>query len=426
MKVSAAPHASGAAAPGATGYAGTTPRSPSPTSGDATPWRPRTIPAQALLVRRWALQLLGTTTGPSAALRAAAFRCDPAAWDLFLRIERCAIALQRRLEAGDGWGELPGAVQSLIRSYAGDELMRALSAKAQLRQLSRIAAREGWMVLVLKGGAAVATGEFIHLGDLDILVEDERIGEVEAALAGLGYVAQGDATSYHLAPQVQANAIEIEVHRALPDGSGLADFRAAARPIEGEPGLWRQGGADHIRLLLRHATGSHPERAGRLRELLLLGHALRTATPDEIAEVEAGLAAEPRGETMRAIIGLARALNDRSYAADPFEPLALRVYILFYRFLRLGDGRFGLQLLVRAAQLLANGFGAWRAVYAKIASSPMRTVSRHTVLDWLDRRARPLAALGRRLLASLSFGAVLACAVVVDATARLTAPRRTP
>lgn len=385
---------------------------------------PRTVPAQAVVIRRWALCLLGSDAGPSPALHAAALGCAPAAWDLFLRVERCSIALQRHLDAGGGWAGLPEPVARLIRGHAAHELMRSLSAKAQLKQIGRVAAERGWMVLVLKGGAAVADGEFIHLGDLDILVEAERIGEVEAAFAELGYAPQGDATSYHLAPQVQANAIEIEVHRALADGSDLSTFRAAALPVAGEPGLWRLGGADHLRLLLRHSTGNHPERAGRIRELLLLGHALRTASAAEIAEVEAGLAVEPRGETMRAVLVLARALYNQNVTDDPFESLALRVYVLFHHLLWLGEGRYGLQLLARTALLVALGYGSWRVVWDKISSSPMRTVSRHAVLGWLDRRARPLAGLGRRLLALLSFGAVLTGTVVVDAVARLTAPRR--
>lgn len=392
-------------------------------TGGREPRRPGTIPAQALYLRRWALQLLGAEAGPSPALRELAARSEPAAWDLFLRVERCALALQRRLDATGGWTDLPKAASKLIRGYAAGELMRALSAKAQLRTVGRLAAERGWTVMVLKGGVAVAAGDFLHLGDLDILVEADRIGEVEAALAGLGFEAQGDATSYHLAPQVIANAIEIEVHRSLQDGSGLDEFSAAALPLEGEPTLWRQGGADHLLFLIHHSTNHHAERAGRIRELLLIGHALRTASPAEIAEVEAGLAAEARGETMRAVLDVARALNGRSYTSDPFEPLVLRVYILFNHFLGLSESRFGLQILARAAQLVASGFGAWRAVYAKIRASPMRTISQHAALAWLDRRARPLAELGRRLLGWLSFGAVLAIALAVDVAARLTSPR---
>lgn len=391
-------------------------------SGKAT--RSGTVPAQALLLRGWALHLLGTAAGPSPALWAAATRCEPAGWDLFLKIEHCAVALQRRLDADGGWHLLPKPASKLIRSYAVGELFRALSARAQLRTVARLAEQHGWTVMVLKGGVAVAAGELLHLGDLDILVEADRIEEVEAALGRLGFEAQGDATSYHLAPQVMPNALEIEVHRSLSDGTSVDDYRAAAVPLEGEQALWQLGGADHLRFLLRHSTGSHAERTGRLRELLLLGHALRTAHPAEITEVEVGLAAEPRGNTMRAVLDLARALNEQDYTSDPFEPLVLRVYILFHRFLWLSEGRFGLQLLARMTQLVSSGSGAWRAVFAKIRASPMRTISQHPLLSGLDRRARPLADLARHLLGLLSFGAVVACAIVVDITARLTPRHR--
>lgn len=388
--------------------------------------RPGTIPAQALILRRWALQLLGTEPGPSLPLREAAAAVSPEAWDLFLRVERCALALQRLLDATGGWDDLPKSARKMIRGHAAGDLMRALSAKAQLRVFGRLAVERGWGVMVLKGGVSVASGEFLHLGDLDLLVEEAKLGEVESAFVELGYEAQGDATSYHLAPRAVEHAIEIEVHRSIDDGSGFESFRDAALPIEGEPGILRMGGADHLRLLLRHSSGNHPERAGRIRELLLLGHALRTASPGEIAEVEAGLAGEPNGERMRAILDLARAFEAREFESDPFGAMVFRAYILFHHFLWLGKGRFGILVLASATRFVGSGRGGWREVYTRLLESPMRTFSRYTALDRLDRIARPVADLGRRLVGLLTFGAVSAITLSVDVVARATRPRRLP
>lgn len=384
--------------------------------------RPRHIPSQALLVREWALHLLGTEAGPSDALWREAVGCAPAAWSLFLHLEACAIALQTRLDAlGDAaWSRLPAEVTTLIREYATWELRHVLSARAQIRTVARLAKEKGWMIVVLKGGAAVAGGEMIHLGDVDILVERELVDEVAAGLDELGFERRGhdSDTSHHLAARIVPNAVRIEVHRTLKGGQGLDSFRDAALPLEGEPTLWRLGDADNLRYLPVHASIQHPERIGKIRELLLLGHALRSSTPEVVAEVERELAGHESAELLFDMVGAARELHDRTYSGDRFAGVVSRIYLLHYRFGRLSRYRYGMPVLGIAGRILGLGGGHWWKTYTQLYSASTRNRIGFAPLAPLQRYLPPLVAFARQLWRALAFGAATLCAVVVGGEAR--------
>ncbi|HLL85083.1 MAG TPA: hypothetical protein VK420_20610, partial [Longimicrobium sp.] len=100
----------------------------------------------ALRLRSWALQLLGAAAAPPPLPPA-----SPAAWDLFLRVERVAIPLAEALGA-----RAPGdAHAAVLRAARMAELQRVLSARATLHQLRGIARERGLTVAVMKGAVAV-------------------------------------------------------------------------------------------------------------------------------------------------------------------------------------------------------------------------------------------------------------------------------
>jgi hypothetical protein len=382
--------------------------------------------AGAIRLRGWALQLLGTRDGPTERVWEDAARREPRSWDLFLRLERCALAVQTRLDRDGGWDRLPDATTQLIRTLATHELQRVLSARAQVRTVGRLTAEHGWRVLVLKGGAAAAAGELVDLGDLDILVDPGQIGEVTAALDRLGFERQGldHAAPHHLAARVMPNARHIEVHHTLKGGAGLEAFLDAAIPLEGEPRLLRQGPADHLRYLLLHSTIQHPERTGRIRDLLLIGHALRSASPAEIATVEGELARgelvdREAGAVALAVLRLARELEDRTFQGyDPQHGIALRVYTLFRRRWWFSGSRSGMQILVYASRILARGWHFWRDSYRHLRALRMNTITASPIFARLERRASILADAARQLLRLLTFTAATTYALIAEVEAR--------
>src|SRR5215472_16643264 len=113
----------------------------------------------ALRLRAWAIRVLseGWTTPPEVPTQA---------WRLFLRAERCAVALSTRAE-----GDAP----PILHAAATVELQRILSARAQIEDLGRSAAATGLRVVVLKGGLlALSSGHAVDLDDVDVLAEPGR------------------------------------------------------------------------------------------------------------------------------------------------------------------------------------------------------------------------------------------------------------
>lgn len=377
-------------------------------------------PVQALLLRRWALHLLGSAAGPSADLWEGAARCGSRGWELFLAHECCALALQSRLERLGAWDRLPEHAATLIRERATPELQRVLSARAQLRLVGRLAASNDWRVIVLKGGVAAAGGEFIELGDVDILVAPELAMDVAAALEQAGFERSGheEASPYHLAGRVTPNALPIEVHHTLEDGGQLSSLFGSATEMPGEPTLWRQGAVDHLCHLLHHSTIRHPERIGRIRDLLLLGHALRTSTPAEIAAVEAEIAEHEAGATLIDLLRLARQFEAGEFSSDPFGAAVMRTILLMRRRWWLAESRGGMTFLTYAAWIVVRGRRHWWGAYRHLRVRPLPTISSTRVLARLERRSHLLADAARQGLRVLAFGIATTYALIVEAEAR--------
>src|SRR5205823_3896334 len=87
--------------------------------------------------------------------------CSAGTWQVFLRTERCALALKARLEVRD----------SHIEAAATRELQRILSARGHLLRIGQLAAAHHMPAIVLKGGVAALTSTApVDLNDVDVLV----------------------------------------------------------------------------------------------------------------------------------------------------------------------------------------------------------------------------------------------------------------
>lgn len=354
-----------------------------------------TPPGEALLLRRWALELLGAATGPDERSWQRALACDPESWELFLRKERCASPLQHRLRQTGTLDRLPDRAASVLRVRALYELKRVLSARSHLATIAELADARGWKMILLKGGMAVAAGEQIYLADVDILVEPERTEEVAAALAEAGFTAAGadHSTSHHLAARVQPHALPVEIHRFVRGIAEIEEFRARAAPLERHPPLWRLSPVDHLRYMLVHITSQHPERAGRIRDLLLIAHALGDCSPADMASVEAELEGHDRAATIRRVIDAARDLEARAWRSDPFEHHALCTYIA-------ADLRIRNHLqrhLYSRALLLAVTRRPWRREYQSYRAR-RSTLDLLAPMAWLRRHLPPLSRAVRDIL----------------------------
>src|SRR2546422_7705470 len=98
----------------------------------------------ALRLRAAALEVLGGRQPDWNDLAA----CSAGTWDVFLRTERCALALKARIAAVER--EVPDHVETA----ATRELQRILSARGQLLRIGQLAAAHGIPAIVLKGGVA--------------------------------------------------------------------------------------------------------------------------------------------------------------------------------------------------------------------------------------------------------------------------------
>ncbi len=229
---------------------------------------------EALRLRSWARSVLAS--GHPAAPPAA----GESAWRIFLQSERCAAGLRERL--GDAGAALPALVRAADR-----EVRHVQRAREELRAVAAVARAENLRVVVLKGGVPVAEGASpLDLDDLDLLANGA--GALAAALERRGYAVRGYRSAHSLRSRVGPSGVPVEIHLSLThQGEAPApDVFLGAKPLAGIEGLWMLAPADHAWHVLHHGVVLHPERRGRLRELLLVRDALARCTAAERAEVE--------------------------------------------------------------------------------------------------------------------------------------------
>src|SRR3989442_5027911 len=103
-------------------------------------------------------------------------RFSAGTWEVFLRTERCALALKARIAAAER------VVPDHVETAATRELQRILSARGQLLRIGQLAAAHGIPAIVLKGGvAALASAAPVDLADADVVVRAphaQRLAEV--------------------------------------------------------------------------------------------------------------------------------------------------------------------------------------------------------------------------------------------------------
>jgi hypothetical protein len=256
-------------------------------------------------------------------------------WDVFLRTERCALALKARI--GAAGREVPDHVETA----ATRELQRILSARGHLLRIGQLAATHGIPAIVLKGGvAALISPAPVDVQDVDVLVRPLQAERLAGLLDEKGFHGTGPAGTAHLAQRISPNAVQIEVHFAHNDIELTDGMWNRARPVDGAAGLSSLGAADHLWHLLVHSVVTHPHRRGSLRDVLLAAEALHDCSPAELREVERRMATHPLAPPLGELFTMARELRDGVPVEDRFRREAAANYLLRGPLGWLGFSRF--------------------------------------------------------------------------------------
>ncbi len=260
----------------------------------------------AVALRAWALTVLGRhgdTECPEV---------SPAAWDLFLEGERCALPLLRVLEGGSGLSAVPGRHRDRFRKRVEGELARVESARRHLEVLAAIGHGGGWPVVVFKGAAtALDLAEAVDMEDVDVLVCPNHVPALVGELTRVGYVDAGrGASARHIAALGNGDLLKIDLHFTLDIAGGGLDPRvwSGIRPCRDREGLWTLAPPDHVWLMLTHVVVEHPNRRSNIRELLLLQSQLGGDTGVWRA-VERRIVSHPHRAALAAVLREVDALN---------------------------------------------------------------------------------------------------------------------
>jgi hypothetical protein len=345
--------------------------------------RLRGLSRDGLRLRAWALRVLAGA--PDEAPPAV----DEQAWSLFLRVEACALPLQRA-------GAFP---ESRDASATGEQaatvaLKRVLSARAQLWQLDGLVSDLPDPVVVLKGGVTVGGEEPLDVLDVDVLTSPEHGAALAARLDALGHAAGADpppgVRAHHLAPRMALESVPVEVHFALPQLGDEAGVLRRSVPLAGYATLRRPAPADQLRLVLAHMAAHHPERRGRLRDLLLATQALRECSPVELESVRLWSRTAPFAGEVASVLGMAEALARGRVPADPYRHVAAGAYLMIGAHAA-GRGTPWPREKQRALNVLLGGAEDRRA-FLELLVQPTARPSGLSVLAALERHASGVGA----------------------------------
>jgi hypothetical protein len=372
------------------------------------------LSTEALRLRAWALELLGGGAAGDAP------EADAAAWSVFLRVEACAAPVRNALRAA---GVRAGAGEGELDKAATRESQRILSARAQVASIDRLAAKEGWRIAVLKGGVALQDAQPLDVGDLDLLVAPGDAPALLQALHGAGFAAHGEdhaapgPRDHHYAPRYTPGSVPVEVHFRIGEMDPEHDLLSAAVPLERSRALLRLAPADHLRHLLLHTVAHHPQRRGRLRDLLLIGAAARALGGPGTDAALASLAANPFAAQLGETLGAARALAEGRTPEDLWRRASGAGYAASASawIARLPRGRQDeLSICLFAALGCAEDRRrAWARLWA-----PAATSSELPALAWLEGRSAAAGGAVRRAMRAARYAAAAAAALPLVRAAR--------
>ena len=260
---------------------------------------------------------------PEALRRVLALPVD--VWRVFLALERCALEVRDVLDRAAKDDSAPGPVQDYLRELATRELQRFLSARGQLQRLGALARDEGIRFVVLKGGVEVAERRPVALDDVDLLVGENDLPQLQLILDREGYASWGEETDWNPPGRNLPDQVPIDLHRAI---RLLDDHeRVLARAVPSSlPGVMKPHSSDRLWHLLVHSVHYHPDRRGRVRDLVLVARAVAECDDRDLSEVESVVRRHPLSEPLRAKMAMGRELARGPIERDRFRDAAVGKY----------------------------------------------------------------------------------------------------
>lgn len=345
-------------------------------------------PGEALRLREWTLRALAGRAD------AAAPAASPESWEFFLTLERCGLPLSRALEAAPRV-LLDPAGRRAVDAAAATEIRLALAARAEIRRLDEIAAETSWKIVLLKGGSFAASSPPVHMQDLDVFLPGDEVALLAGRLHGHGYEERGEehGRKAHLAQRRLSGSIPVEIHRYVRGLGAPDDLLARAVRCEGTRALWRLCDDDQLEHLLVHGMFQHPDRRGRIRDLVLLRHALDGARQPVAAAALPRAADVVGAEAVGAAVLLSRSFG-RAPVSDAFRAVAARRYVLLTRL----GGVQAVATTVDDAISLSSGVRSIGEELRRQAAAPLMAASRNRATNFVSRvplLGRPVRASGR-------------------------------
>jgi len=290
------------------------------------------IAEQCLQIRAAVLAAFGQPANDDLRLWDSIDAVGERAWEVFLDAEQYVAPLVSRLQQAGVLESLPAGVAAVLARRRRHETVRALRARAQLEEIGAAAQKSGWSVIVLKGGRAILedASPAFPLFDLDLLVSPEHLTEFVGWLDSRRLsVSALPPPKHHLEVRYTDGALPIEAHRTIHgDGSAVPDhvWKGAVRLTDGLLGL---SPVEHTWHVLHHATVSHVSRRGRLRDLELLSHALKTCSPSDRQELHKRTSVEHFADPLSAFLHMAEEAAAGESVTDRFELLAFTRYVTY-------------------------------------------------------------------------------------------------
>ncbi len=357
------------------------------------------LAVEALDVRALILDLVGGAEAVCAERWRRAGAASPAAWEVFLRAERCAAPAAEALERVGRGGELSREVQGLLAQRRQIEIVRALRGRAQLGELGTVALERGWTVLVLKGGVALMRepARTFDLADLDIVVPPAQLPELEAWLDERSVETGRHTSPRHVAARFVDRGLPVEVHHTtelsgLPTPDTVWD-RAA--PLA--PGLLALDPVEHAWFVLHHLTAAHYSRRGRIRDVLVLADALGACPSARWPELDRRASTDRFAGPLRDGLAMGAAVLRGGPVADRFRPVASARYVMHEIFRRAGRYRTVLEAhqIVDWVVAFQAGREERRVLWAR-ALVPSFGPSAYRFIGAVERRYPRLGLLWRR------------------------------
>ena len=267
------------------------------------------VVADLLRLRQWAVRGLSSGQAESASVAGV----TEETWRHFVALERCASSLLERISIGG----LAPAVQNVLRSAAAREAQSALTARAEGREIAKIADAAGFPVVVLKGGVDAIAGKkpALPLADLDLLVERHHVKTMVDRLVAAGFGRPARELAHHQGITPSSDRLAVEVHWTTHDDGRPLDpvLWNRLEPVSEAAPLKRLGPQDHLLHLIEHAIVVHRDRSVSLRDTILIGGAAKGCSREDLGVVRSKLDA-----SMTSLLDFAIVIAEGRPVVDPF------------------------------------------------------------------------------------------------------------